>query len=63
MEWNTAAIQNIALIPLWFLLLLLNIWNVRNHGAKREAGYICLFAVALGILPITYFLEQDLTLG
>jgi hypothetical protein len=63
MEWNTPAIQNIALIPLWFLLLLLNIWNVRNHGAKREAGYICLFAVALGILLIILFSEQGLTLG
>jgi hypothetical protein len=63
MEWNTQAIQNITLIPLWFLLFLLNIWNLRNHGAKREAGYICLFAVALGILPITLLFAPDLTLG
>ena len=61
MEWNVAAIQNLALIPAWFILFLLNIWNVRNHGAKREAGYICLLIVALGNWPIPWFLEPNLT--
>jgi hypothetical protein len=51
-SWNSDAIINIVFIPLYFLLIPINIFNCVKHGVRREGAYVCLLVVSLCTRPI-----------
>jgi len=51
--WTADAIIQVVFIILYAIVLVLNVFNVIEHGAKKEAGYISLAGVSLCMDDVT----------
>jgi len=48
-HWPATAIIDLVLVPLYGVLLILNVLNVGKHGFGKVAGYISLLIVSIRI--------------
>ena len=61
--WTAASIIDLVFIPLYFIVMIVNIINIRHHGFRRDAGYILLIVVCLCILLCNSMLIQVKIVG